>query len=140
MTTRDDLIAYALECMGTPFIHLGRSPGAGLDCVGVVVHMCRRAGFAYSDLPAYNRQPYHDQLASKLREQPCMREIKKRHMQTADIFICKVSRVYPQHLCVLDGDYIIHANGIQGKVERIRFTAGFRNTVTRAFTWVGIDE
>ena len=138
--TRDDLISFAAECIDTRFEHQGRVVGAGIDCVGVARHMCVRAGFNHYYLTAYKRQPYKDQLVNKLREQPCMIEITKSQLQRADLFVCKVSRIYPQHLVVFDGDYIIHANGLRGICERVRLTRGYFQTMTHAFSWVGIHE
>lgn len=48
-----DLIAAARSYVGTPFHHLARLPGVGLDCIGVIVCAAKACGFAHRDEAAY---------------------------------------------------------------------------------------
>ena len=45
------MIAAARACIGTPFHHQGRRPGAGLDCIGLIVIALRAAGFPCRTAP-----------------------------------------------------------------------------------------
>ncbi|WP_426165812.1 peptidoglycan endopeptidase [Sandarakinorhabdus sp. DWP1-3-1] len=46
-------MAAARACVGTRFRPQGRTPGLGLDCVGVVLHAARAAGVVPVAVPAY---------------------------------------------------------------------------------------
>lgn len=46
----------ALSCIGTPVVHMGRQPGAALDCVGLVWAACRMAGLELAETPTYSAQ------------------------------------------------------------------------------------
>lgn len=127
------IIQYANELIGAPFLHLGRDPKIGIDCAGLLAYICKRGGLTYFDQKKYSRQPYKNYLVEKIREQPFCFEIRKNEISAGDFIVCKVSRIYPQHIGVFDGEYIIHANGHSGKVEKIRYTKGFRGSVTNVF-------
>lgn len=53
----DRMIAAARACLGTRFRHQGRSPKAGLDCLGLIVHAARASGLRVQDDAHYSRQP-----------------------------------------------------------------------------------
>lgn len=38
------VVRAARDCLGTPFVHQGRIPGVGLDCVGLLAHAFGVAG------------------------------------------------------------------------------------------------
>ena len=48
-----EIVAAAQACVGTRFRAQGRTPGLGLDCVGVVLVAARAAGIIPAGLPAY---------------------------------------------------------------------------------------
>ncbi len=48
-----DIVAAARTCVGTRFRPQGRTPGLGLDCVGVVLVAARAVGVGVPVLPAY---------------------------------------------------------------------------------------
>ncbi|MEM7568153.1 MAG: NlpC/P60 family protein [Pseudomonadota bacterium] len=53
----DTMIAAARSCLGTRFRHQGRTPGRGLDCLGLIVVAAQAAGITMADQRAYSRQP-----------------------------------------------------------------------------------
>lgn len=53
----DAMIAFARECIGTPFAHQARIPHVGLDCAGLVVLSVRAAGGEIKDQTNYSRIP-----------------------------------------------------------------------------------
>lgn len=55
--TRIDIVRAAMSLLGTPFVHQGRMPGAGLDCIGVVVATAQLAGLRIRDMIHYARAP-----------------------------------------------------------------------------------
>jgi NlpC/P60 family putative phage cell wall peptidase len=46
-------VAAARAAIGTPFLHQGRRPGVGLDCLGLVLHVERALHGRAPDPPAY---------------------------------------------------------------------------------------
>jgi cell wall-associated NlpC family hydrolase len=57
--TREDVVRVARSYIGTPYHHLGRVPGIGLDCAGVVICVGRELGLVSSDfdVPVYSPAP-----------------------------------------------------------------------------------
>ncbi len=49
--------SVARKFIGTPFVHQGRVPGAGLDCVGLLVAVAREMGIEPVDSLNYPRIP-----------------------------------------------------------------------------------
>jgi cell wall-associated NlpC family hydrolase len=60
---RDPIASAAQSCIGTPYHHLGRLPGVGLDCVGLVLHaFATGASIVLPDEPVYPRRGSPDLL------------------------------------------------------------------------------
>lgn len=66
MTETESMIAAARACLATPFHHQGRKPGAGLDCIGLIVVALQAAGFTVRDRADYGRRPDGKSLAEAL--------------------------------------------------------------------------
>lgn len=60
------IVAAARDCIGTRWHHQGRIPGAGLDCVGLVVHAVRAAGIEGIDTADYGRKHDNGRLLREL--------------------------------------------------------------------------
>lgn len=59
----------ARERLGVPFLHLGRDPAIGLDCVGLLADAAPRAGIPEAlthDLEGYSRTPHDGVLDAQL--------------------------------------------------------------------------
>lgn len=56
---RADIAKHARELVGIPWVHLGRNPTVGLDCIGFMLEVAERSGFPVRqyDKPAYSRLP-----------------------------------------------------------------------------------
>ena len=52
-----DRIAVARQFLGVPFLHQGRDPAVGVDCVGLGVLYLRALGFDVRDRKDYGRDP-----------------------------------------------------------------------------------
>lgn len=55
--TADDIIAEARKLIGTRFVHQGRDPRLGFDCVGALVCVADALGVAHSDDKTYALRP-----------------------------------------------------------------------------------
>lgn len=60
MATRKDLVAAARRLVGTPYGMHGRTPGAALDCAGVLSATLALCGIAIVARWDYPAQPSHD--------------------------------------------------------------------------------
>jgi len=111
--TRADVVAAARGWIGTPFHHLERRKGIGVDCAGLIVGVCRELGLvpAEFDVPAYTPTP--DGYTMRASCAQYMVPIARAAMQPGDAILL-VTDLHPQHLGIL-ADYahgglsIIHA-------------------------------
>ena len=132
----DTFIAAARACLGTPFRHQGRIPGRGLDCVGVVVHAARAAGFDLIDNTRYGRSPCRNMLQAALDAQPALCHVTDR--QPGDILLMRFAGE-PQHLAVLtDDNTIVHAYASIEKVCEQRLAQVWAARIVRAYRLTGL--
>lgn len=130
--TPDDIITAALECIDTPFMHQGRVVGAGLDCVGVAIHVCKRLGLEPSDVVGYGRTPLNGQLESALDYQPFVSRITKDEVRPGDMMLMRFLGE-PQHLAIMGNDEVIHAYETVGKCVRHTMNTKWWNRVVHAY-------
>ena len=113
MTTRADVVRVARSYSGTPFHHMGRLPGVGLDCVGLLICCARELGLVALDfdIPAYTPSPDGGTMLAWTKEY--MTPVSQAEMQPGNVILL-ITDTEPQHLAIL-GDYlhgglsIIHA-------------------------------
>lgn len=143
MTTRDDIVRVARSYLGTPFHHMGRQPGLGLDCAGIPICVCRELGLVEPDfdVPPYTPTPDGHTLIEWCNGR--LRRVVQ--MQPGDMIVTVVDRD-PQHIGIL-GDYrhgglsIIHAanNAAPPRVieTRLMFSRALR--FVAAFALPGVE-
>jgi cell wall-associated NlpC family hydrolase len=145
MSARDTFLAAARSYIGTPYHHMGRAPGVGLDCAGVPLCAARAAGLLPDDfdLPAYSRWPDGTLLAW------CdlhMERIERHQMAAGDVLALEVDKG-AQHIGVLGnhrfgGLSLIHAAGRvdgSGRVIETRLAFARNQRFVAAFRLRGID-
>lgn len=114
MITPEQIIQQARTYLGTPFVHQGRVPNVGLDCVGVVrAPLEELTGFA-PDYLNYQRTPDPVMMRRLLGEHlHCVSPMPMYHdLQPADILWFVVEKD-PQHLALFtERGTIIHAVAI----------------------------
>jgi cell wall-associated NlpC family hydrolase len=135
MSRRADFLRIARSYIGTPYHHMGRQPGIGLDCAGVVICAAREAGLVAADfdVPAYTRSP--DGRMLDFCDAHMDRLPGEREMLPGDVVVLEVD-VDPQHLGVIGdhrfgGHSIVHALATadgRGRVleQRLVFARGRR--------------
>ena len=112
---RLQIIRYARECVGTPFMHQGRECGVGLDCVGVLCHVANKIGVEYKDVFGYSRIPRPAVLLGALGQH--LESISQHESMPGDVVAIKMARVNMIIHCGILTDYgIIHAVPHVGKV------------------------
>lgn len=134
MNCRADIVRVARGYLDTPFHHMGRQPGLGLDCVGVPICVCRELGIVAPDfdVPPYTPTPDGHTMLEWCNAH--LTAVSQADMQPGDMIITAVD-VDPQHIGIL-ADYrhgglsIIHAasNAHPGRVieTRLMFSRALR--------------
>lgn len=144
MTTAAEVIAAARGWIGTPFHHLGRLKGVGVDCAGLVIGVARDLGLIAPDfdIPVYSRRPDgHSMLAW------CDQYMHRvDQMQIGNVIVVIVDKD-PQHLGIVtdhrnSGFGIIHAasrsDGTGSVIEtRLMFSRAMR--FVRAYRLPGVE-
>jgi len=115
MITRNDIVAVARKYVGTPFHHMGRSPGVGLDCVGVPICVMRelKATAPDFDVPNYAISPEGTALMAWCNES--LPPVQKSEIRAGDLIVLIIDK-FPQHVGIVgslpNGELtIIHAAG-----------------------------
>lgn len=60
--SRETIVREARSMLGTPFRHMGRSPGVRLDCGGMVSAVGHRLGIPHETLARYSPRPGRSRL------------------------------------------------------------------------------
>jgi len=108
---QNKFIEVARSYVGTPFLHQGRLPGVGLDCIGVIVCAAHEIGINLIDSTDYDREPNSDKLQSEIQKQ-LVRVIM---LIPGDILLIAYMRD-PRHTAIYTGSTIIHAHNRVDKV------------------------
>lgn len=113
--TRGEILAAAGSMRGLRFLHQGRDPETGVDCVGLLVVMGRMIGYPWlQDAEGYRRTPSADTIRRTL-EANCD-EIPLGEARPGDIFLMRMGGIKPRHCSLLwsEGEgvraEIIHAS------------------------------
>ncbi|MDZ4253212.1 MAG: hypothetical protein U1A72_11660 [Sulfuritalea sp.] len=144
MTTRADVVRVARSFLSTPFHHLGRQPGIGLDCVGVPICISRELGTVAPDfdIPPYTPTPDGHTMMEWCNAH--LTAVSQADMQPGDMIILAIERD-PQHIGIL-GDYrhgglsIIHAasNARPPRVIETRLMFSRSQRFVAAFALAGV--
>jgi cell wall-associated NlpC family hydrolase len=107
MTTNQDIIHEARTCLDTPWHHVGRVKGVGLDCVGLIAVVANKFNIPNADLPSYSRMPDGHTLVNQARK--TMREIRLEDAWPGDIPIfCFGRDKWPTHIGMFTDVGLIH--------------------------------
>lgn len=145
LARRRRIVAAARACLGTPWVHQGRRPGVGLDCVGLLVAIARALGVAHVDLRAYPRDPTGvlvPTLRRSLVELPLAMV-----PQLGDVVVFRIRRE-PQHVAVIvdragcrhGSRNMVHAlrdTPVSRVVEHV-YDAAWQRRAVHLFTWPGL--
>jgi cell wall-associated NlpC family hydrolase len=100
------MVAAARNCLGTPFHHQGRTPMAGLDCIGLVIVALRAIGWPITDCQDYAVRPDGKSLLAALEAHG---GIATSWPRAGDILLFRYDD-QPQHVAMqTDEGHMIHA-------------------------------
>ena len=132
-----DIIAAARSAIGVPFRHQGRTL-SGLDCAGLVTHVCATLGVNYKDREGYARRPFDGLIESTLDSQPNIERVPGKP-QPGDVLLMRFTGE-PQHLAIYSGPNIIHAYQTIGKVCEHIMDAKWSRRIVRVYRFKGISH
>lgn len=141
--TRDDIVREARNIVGSKWVHQGRDPGTGIDCIGVIVWVANRLGLHCPDRTNYGREPIGELLVDEFRDR--LDEIPIDKAQHGDVLILRTAgQRLPTHIAILaKGEYemtLIHS--IQISKDRKTVEEPYRRwqrLVTHAFKFRELD-
>lgn len=134
---RVHLIAEAETWVGTPWAHQGRIKGVAVDCVGLLMGVGKALGLPYKDVQGYPPRPGAE-LRAMCDEQ--MDPVGRMNRKPGDALLLAWHR-NPIHLAILlDDDYVIHSNGIVGKVVKHPMDDSWRKAIVQAYHFRGVED
>lgn len=151
MTTSLDVVRAARSFVGTPFAHQQRTPGVGMDCIGLLVCTARALGIEHHDWQAYGRNPNGRTLVEKL--SLSLDRVDVASLAVGDVAcFWMLSPRLPQHVGIVSDVGLIHtwaatlANGKHatrmgqgGRVVEVAFGDDMRARLHSAWRWRGLD-
>ncbi|MFZ5610169.1 MAG: NlpC/P60 family protein [Pseudomonadota bacterium] len=135
--TRDDLVAAARQCLGTPFRHQGRALGRGLDCVGLLIHVAHGVGLQTDDPCDYGRQPAHGLLERHLAAAG-LAPIPPVAALPGDVLLFRIDGP-AQHVALASDKGMIHAYALARRVVEHRLDPVWRARLVGAYRFPGVS-
>lgn len=136
------IVCAARELLGVPFLHQGRDPAIGLDCVGVAIAAARACGVQVIDRAGYGRTPIGDEvrrgssggLLGAIDEQPGLRRV-RRAPAAGDVLVLRFARS-PQHVAICAGETMIHGWESVGRCVEHPLDATWRRRIVAVAEFV----
>lgn len=147
MVTRADIVAKVRSYKDTPWHHMGRKPGVGMDCAGVLICAGRDLNLVSNDFDVSNYLSAPDgHSLLEWCEKYMGGRVFRNAMKPGDAIVLK-SGDRPQHLAVL-GDYvhgglsIIHSSSdsFPKRVVETRLMFTSKLKFVAAYKFPGIEE
>lgn len=150
MTQKKDIAAEATSWIGTPFTHQGRMKGVGVDCIGLIVGVCKELDLKSDvrdqtngrvlslhefDTPNYSRLPNRQALKENL-ERFC-EPIPMENLNVGDIILFRMEH-WPQHVGIVtektaEDLFFVHATEPVKKVTLCRYDARWKKLTVGTF-------
>lgn len=137
--TPEAIVAAAREVLDVPFKHQGRNR-AGIDCIGVMLHVCDVFGIPYNDMRGYARQPALGILPSAIDAHGgILRRVPVAEMQAGDWLLMRFKKE-PQHIALWTGSTLIHSYADVGRVVEHGMDDLWRKRIVRVYRFVGVES
>lgn len=101
--------------IGTPYHHLGRVPGVGLDCVGLYVCVAQKLGLRYADKPYYPAMPLHDLYGPFMALMDNVGPVRASWGDWGLFATMPGNPALPTHLAMFTDRGLLHSEGRRGK-------------------------
>lgn len=139
MITREQILSAARECLGTPFHHQGRICGAGLDCIGLMVHVARKLEIFFYDNVTYSRDPMPEILTYELGK--VLTRIPPEQVKAGDVLVFWMNKKskFPQHIGIATDKGMIHTwAGVRMVVEH-HLTERWKERLLYVYRFPGVE-
>jgi len=146
MTIREKIIEEAQSWYGTPYVHRQACKGAGADCVGFPVGVCKAVGLVPQDLviPYYSSQWHLHQKKELLVETALQLGCKEKlfeELVPGDFFLMKIGHVCSHTGIYLPENMMVHAVcQFPSMVVKRAFDGVWKRTAKRFFTFPNVDN
>jgi len=139
MTSRMDVVKAALALVDVRWLHQGRNPSVGLDCVGLLVATSETLGIPIYDFCRYTRHP-EPKLAIQ-HARLGMDEIPCTDVGPGAVVCCRNRENGDgQHFCIItDRDTRIHALARYRRVVEVPNDGFWQRMALAAFHFRGVD-
>lgn len=142
--TREQIQAAARKIVGSEWVHQGRDPASGMDCIGVIAWVAEQVGIEFNDRTDYSREPEGELLVDEFRER--FDEIEISEAREGDILILRTAGTrLPHHVAILargEAEYmLIHSiefSSLKRTVEEPY--RRWQKLVTHAFRFRGLED
>lgn len=138
MATSNDIIAAARFCIGTKWMHQGRKPNVGIDCVGIPLWCGNSLGIFNPpyEPPPYQREAHWEEFVGNFQEQCAEKDV--REAAPGDI-LCFRQDKFPCHCGILTADgTFVHAFLLRKKVVEERYTDQWKRETRAVFSFPGV--
>jgi cell wall-associated NlpC family hydrolase len=133
---KEDLVAAAMDMVGTPFHAQASTKGVGTDCIGVMKHVARSNGVLFRDRVAYSMRP-DGTLKSTLEN---YLDLVKGEIQAGDILLMAFDGANPHHVAMYVGNgEIVHAYAQARKVVKQTYSDHWKNKVVAVYRFPGVE-
>lgn len=125
---KDQIVAIAREYDQTPYVHQGRVKGVGIDCIGLVICVCKELDLIDFDYYDYDRTPDGDNLMQLLKLHCTPTD----NPEPGDIMVFRIKK-QPQHVGIVTERGIIHAYQGADKVVEHELIQWWKDRIVGAF-------
>ena len=145
--SRSQIVGYARQWIGTPYVHQASRAGVGCDCLGLVRGVFRQiCGHEPEDVPPYT--PDWSEASGEERLWTAARrhlvEVENGHARPGDVILLRMREgMVAKHLGIaadgVDGPTLIHAYSRHGVVES-PMTQPWSRLVVAVFSFPGSGD
>ena len=137
MSLPEKVVQTARSLIGTPYKHQGRTPGVGLDCIGLIIAVGHQLNLFNYDYTNYSRDP-DGQLLTNI-EKHCE---KLPSLTEGAIAVFKLSAI-PHHVGIIskfrNNWGLIHAYQNTGKVREHEFIKWWQDKLVGVYGLPNVD-
>lgn len=138
---RQEIILAARTYLDTPYVHLGRVKGAGIDCVGLVQGLLAGFGLPHSDKTQYT--PTGGGMLSLSRElQACLVPVMFVHLaRPGDVLAFWINRAgQAKHCGVMTDRGLLHTHSGLKRVVEHRMDASWTKRLMEVYRFPNVED
>lgn len=137
MASRAEIVAEARLWVGTPYAHMGRVIGHGVDCYGVIEMVGRALGVYIPDGITYSRIPDEEELIRNMDTYAV--HIPVADAKEGDILILPWNKKM-RHMAILTDRGMLHSYEPVGRVIEHAMNDVWKRRIRRAYQFPGVTD